>query len=212
MYRGDIDKLVQNYNTINYMSYSHTVVHLSGSNEYLRLRKTSGGKMESRSLIAYGYYIEASRKYDYFLTSIIVAICAYLGQTLHIEKIGLTPNTLKLLSLVVFALAFYYSVKRFEKLAQFHLLDCRIKDLSEEKSMFIQNLDKETFINIHTGDIFKNDAIKKNLAEIEKALSCYEVDSENTGKRAKEFYDLRNWAIMLGFTCHIIAKILEAYI
>ncbi|HAL66517.1 MAG TPA: hypothetical protein DCP84_02345 [Pseudomonas sp.] len=63
-------------------------------------------------------YLEASSKSDHFLLGAIAAACAYLAQSNPYGKIGLNPETLFLIDLVVLGLAAFFAHRRIENTIQ----------------------------------------------------------------------------------------------
>ncbi|MQU59176.1 hypothetical protein GHO26_15495 [Pseudomonas helleri] len=63
-------------------------------------------------------YLDASSKSDHFLLGAIAAACAYLAQSNPYGKIGLNPETLFLIDLIVLGLAAFFAHKRIENTIQ----------------------------------------------------------------------------------------------
>ncbi|MEX5586887.1 hypothetical protein [Pseudomonas urmiensis] len=63
-------------------------------------------------------YLEASSKADHFLLGAIAAACAYLAQSNPYGRIGLNPETLFLLDLVILGLAAYFAHRRIQNTVQ----------------------------------------------------------------------------------------------
>jgi hypothetical protein len=65
---------------------------------------------DDRSLIEFGYYREGLQRFEYFIVGVSLTLCAYVGQTLHPEKLRLlsayTIEVVSLALLIVSALAF----------------------------------------------------------------------------------------------------------
>lgn len=54
--------------------------------------------MTDRSILAYEHYREATQRFEYFILGVSGALCAYIGQHLSPQKIGLTAYTKNRLS------------------------------------------------------------------------------------------------------------------
>src|SRR6266496_1472067 len=53
---------------------------------------------EKRSLIAFEHYREGEQRFEYFITGVSTALCAYIGQTLQPQNFGFNSYTLEVLS------------------------------------------------------------------------------------------------------------------
>ena len=67
-----------------------------------------------RSRDMYTAYREAQEKFDMYVLGAVLAICAYLGQTMPYARIGLNPESLFLVSLLLFVGSAYCGFKRME--------------------------------------------------------------------------------------------------
>lgn len=63
-------------------------------------------------------YLDAASKSDHFLLGAIAAACAYLAQSNPYGKIGLNPETLFLIDLIVLGLAGFFAHRRIENTIQ----------------------------------------------------------------------------------------------
>lgn len=168
--------------------------------------------MENRSLIAYEHYRDAAQRFDYLVTGLIGALCAYIGQNIHPQKIGITPNTLELVSFLIFVFAFLFCFKRLEKSIQVFNIGHQILDLGEKKGQLIPHIGKTQILNESTGDIFSAEEVCKRIKAFDKEIPVLEKNLEKVRKQSKCYYDLRNWAIFVGFISLLASKIWSAYI
>lgn len=168
--------------------------------------------MENRSLLAYEHYRDAAQRFDYFVTGLIGALCAYIGQNIHPQKIGFTPNTLELVSLLIFVLAFLFCFKRLERSIQVFSIGHQILDIGEKKGQLIPHIGKSQVLNESTGDIFSAEEVYKQINSFDKSIPFLEMNLERVKKQSKRYYDLRNWAIFIGFISLLVSKIWSAYI
>lgn len=63
-------------------------------------------------------YLEANSKADHFLLGAIVAACAYLAQSNPYAPLGINPQTLFLIDLLVLGLAAFFAYRRVENSVQ----------------------------------------------------------------------------------------------
>jgi hypothetical protein len=69
---------------------------------------------QKRSLIAYEHAREGSQRFEYFILGVSVGLCAYIGQTLSPQKLGFSPYTLEVCSLVVLIASIVVTFKLIE--------------------------------------------------------------------------------------------------
>lgn len=74
----------------------------------------------SRSDRVHDYWRQSSEKFDYFVTGITGALCAYISQTFNAEKISFSPNTLELLALLTLIASVFAGFKRIECVVETH--------------------------------------------------------------------------------------------
>src|SRR6266404_3603754 len=70
---------------------------------------------EKRSLIAFEHYREGQQRFEYFITGVSTALCAYVGQTLQPQKFGFNPYTLEVLSVGLVVASIILGFKRIER-------------------------------------------------------------------------------------------------
>ncbi|WLG63176.1 hypothetical protein PSH90_03430 [Pseudomonas sp. FP1762] len=63
-------------------------------------------------------YLDANSKADHFLLGAIVAACAYLAQSNPYAPLGMNPQTLFLIDLIVLGLAAFFAYRRVENAVQ----------------------------------------------------------------------------------------------
>lgn len=89
--------------------------------------------MEERSLIAHASFRESSEKFDHLIFAAIIAVCAYLVQTIPFGKIGLNVETMFLYVLLVFGAAGVFAFKRSEWAVQVHSANHLMLDAMEKR-------------------------------------------------------------------------------
>lgn len=88
-------------------------------------------EMADRSVVTYEHYRDAAQRFEYFILGISGALCAYIGQHLTPQKLGLTPYGLELFSLLLLVGSVFVSFKRMEKVIACHGLNHRLLSLYE---------------------------------------------------------------------------------
>src|SRR5437660_1679192 len=112
---------------------------------------------DERSLIAVGRAHEGGRRFDYFVLGVAIALCAYAGQTIKPEKLGLNPYTMEVLSVVILVGAGFCGFKRVEKKVRLDELNHVILDAYEKKGTIVAhqtNKPGQPFTNAGTGDVW----------------------------------------------------------
>ena len=138
--------------------------------------------MESRSFDMHRSYREAQFKFDNFVLVIILAVCAYLGQSNPYAKIGMNPETMYFLSLVALVGAAYFGFRRIE----FLIIGYRVN---------IHNLQAAEM----------EEATPSDRLDAEKAFTV-------VAKKVSQFYVCRNRLMLLGICLYVAAKYWEVYL
>src|SRR5207253_2438582 len=90
---------------------------------------------DDRSLIEFGYYREGLQRFEYFIVGVSLALCAYVGQTLHPEKLRLLIEVVSL-ALLIFSAA--VGLKRIESLIQLSRLNGQLLDANEKRGEVVK--------------------------------------------------------------------------
>lgn len=170
--------------------------------------------MENRSLIAYEHYRDASIRLEYFMTGLIGALCAYIAQQMHPQKLAISPYTLELISLLILSFSLFLSFKRLEQIILIYRLGHHILDYSEKKGSLVSGLklDSTSIINVLTGDILTRDEAMRQISNFSQQIVACEKEIHKKNKYTKLFYNWRNRLIYIGFIILILSKVLSAYI
>ena len=88
---------------------------------------------DNRSLIESGYY-QGLQRFEYFIVGASLALCAYVGHTLHPEKLTfLSAYTMEVVSLALLILSAGVGLKRIESLVQISRLNGQLLDAIEKR-------------------------------------------------------------------------------
>ncbi len=167
--------------------------------------------MEERSIIAYEHYREALQKFDYFVTGLIGALCAYIGQTIHPQKIGFTANTLELLAFLILILSFFLCFKRIEKTIMVFNFGHKSHHFAELRGQLMQHLREQQIMYTVSGETLTKEVIKKQIDEIDRSIPEINDKLEKAKNATKKYYDYRNLLIFIGFVLIVVSKIWSAY-
>jgi hypothetical protein len=167
--------------------------------------------MEKRSLIAYEHYTKANQRFEYFLTSIIGAMCAYIANSFAPKQFGLNHNSLELLSLLILAMSFYFSIKRLHGVTMMHRISSERLDLYEKRGALVVNSNEPSIINEETGDILNSQDIINEIGRIDKVIPGIEKHIDKHNKILNRYYNLRFYFLYFGFILLIASKVWSAY-
>src|SRR5436190_17188205 len=94
---------------------------------------------ENRRLFEFGYYREGLQRFEYFVVGVSLALCAYVGQTLHPEKLRLfSAYTIEVVSLALLILSALIGLKRIESLIQLSRLNGWLLDAGEKRGEIVK--------------------------------------------------------------------------
>ena len=167
---------------------------------------------EKRSIIAFEYYREGEQRFEYFITGISTALCAYVGQTLQAQKFGLNPYTLEVLSLALVVTSIIFGFKRIEVGISLKSLNHQMLHLGELRGVLVSNPNPQGFINQESGEVLTPAEIKKRIATINKDLPNIEKNIKTAQDKILKYYRCRNWLLLCGFIGLFVSKILPPYL
>lgn len=100
--------------------------------------------MTDRTYELHKVHSDAKDKFDHFVLAIIIAVVAFLVKDLNFKPLGSNPETIYLLSLVVFSFSAFFGFKRIEYSLEIYRLNYRLLLYSEtekpEKAKQVENL------------------------------------------------------------------------
>jgi hypothetical protein len=87
-----------------------------------------------RSLDVYKAYREAQDKFDMYVLGAVLAICAYLGQSMPYARLGINAESMFLLSLLTFVTSAYFGFRRIELMIVGYRLNHSYLDALEKRN------------------------------------------------------------------------------
>ena len=94
---------------------------------------------DNRSLVEFGYYRESLQRFEYFIVGVSLAVCAYVGHTLHPEKLTfLSTYTIEVVSLALLILSASVGLKRIESLVQTSRWNGQLLDAIEKRGTIMK--------------------------------------------------------------------------
>lgn len=168
---------------------------------------------DESSLKFYGWWLEADQKFDYFMVGLSGALAGYLGQGFSPEYLGWSPDMVELASILLFVAAVFAGLKRIEKSVHlirvnYHLVTKR--DLANTVAQAIR--DGTPFVERGTDKVMAPDELKKHQTEVEKSVQFAKDLIDKIGKKSHFWYWVRTYALVVGLTMLIIARVWKAYL
>ena len=166
--------------------------------------------MERQSAEAHRDYRQANEKFDYFLTTVTIAMCGYLVQTY--DASGLknldVASIFGMISICLFLISIFCGFRRMEKLIQAKRKNYDYLKTSER----IGDISRSTA----SGEtvLFDGNPADKNkiLNEIEKCderVASLTKEMNDLGDSSQWLYKARNNTLLLGIAAQFIAQILS---
>ena len=138
-----------------------------------------------------------------------MALCAYVGQTLKPERLGISPYTLEVLSLVLIVLSVFVGFKRIEVITLGALVNHEILHLGELRGTFVSH--PEGFINGQSGESWDPEGVAREVTRINKVIPLRQAQMKRISKQTAKLYRWRNGLLGLGFVGLLTSKILAGY-
>ncbi len=166
---------------------------------------------QQRSILAYEHGRDASQRFEYFILGISAGLCAYIGQTLAPQKLGFSPYTFEVVSLVSIVASVIAGFKRIEKLIMCYRLNSKFLRLAEERGELVSNFGGKPLLNRETGNIRTPEQVEQRVKALGEAIPKCHRQFEETSESANRYYKLRNWLLGLGFVDLLASKIVAPY-
>src|SRR5438552_10277225 len=165
---------------------------------------------EKRSIIAFEHYRESEQRFEYFITGISTALCAYVGQTLQPQKFGVNPYTLEVFSLALIVTSLIFGFKRIELGISLKSWNHKMLHFGEVRGELVSN--PQGFTNKLSGEVMTPAGIQRTITQINKDLPVIEKNIKTIQADILRYYDYRNVFLLLGFVGLFVSKILTPYL
>ena len=170
---------------------------------------------DNRSLIEFGYYREGLQRFEYFIVGVSLALCAYVGHTLHPERLTfLSTYTIEVVSLALLILSAGVGLKRIESLVQTSRLNGQLLDAIEKRGTVIAakpNSEGLFFVK-YPGRILTSEAAANWLRDLNDKIKVLHHMIETATIRAERLYKWRNRLLLIGFCGLVLSKLLTPYL
>jgi hypothetical protein len=170
---------------------------------------------DNRSLLEFGYYREGLQRFEYFIVGISVALCAYVGLTLHPEKLTfLSAYTIEVVSLALLILSAGVGLKRIESLVQVSRLNGQLLDAIEKRGAIMTA--KPNFEGLivvkYPGRLLTSEAAANWVRGLNDKIQVLHHMIEKETTRAESLYKWRNRLLLIGFCGLVLSKVLTPYL
>lgn len=169
---------------------------------------------DNRSLIESGYY-QGLQRFEFFIVGVSLALCAYVGYTLHPEKLAfLSAYTIEVFSLALLILSAGVGLKRIESLVQTSRLNGQLLDAIEKRGAIMATKpDTEGLIVVkYPGRLLTIEAAANWVRELNDKIRVLHHMLETETIRAERLYRWRNRLLLIGFCALVLSKILSPYL
>ncbi|HEV7893349.1 MAG TPA: hypothetical protein VGP08_22220 [Pyrinomonadaceae bacterium] len=165
-----------------------------------------------RSDKVYDYWREASEKFDYFITGVTGALTAYIGQNIQPHKIGLHPESIGVLALIMLITSMIAGFKRIEtNVSIFRIMQRRLYS-EEARGSLLSASQGKPLINEATGQVLSPSQVLAQAQHHELQAETARSNLDALTAKSGRYYKWRNWLLILGFVLLIVARIAPAYV
>ena len=168
----------------------------------------------NRSLIESGYY-QGLQRFEYFIIGVSLALCAYVGHSLHPEKLTfLSAYTIEVVSLALLILSAGVGLKRIESLVQTSRLNGQLFDAIEKRGVIMTaKPDSEGLIIVkYPGRLLTRETAANWVRELNDKIPVLHHMIETETTRAERLYKWRNRLLLIGFCGFVLSKVLTPYL
>ena len=169
---------------------------------------------DNRSLIESGYY-QGLERFEYFIVGASLALCAYVGHTLHPEKLTfLSAYTMEVISLALLIISAGVGLKRIESLVQIRRLNGQLLDAIEKRGavMTTKPFSEGLIIVKNPGRLLTSEEAASWVRELNDKIQILHHMIEKETSRAESVYKWRNRLLLIGFCGLVLSKILTPYL
>ena len=169
---------------------------------------------DNRSLIESGYY-QGLQRFEYFIVGVSLALCAYVGYTLHPEKLRfVSAYTIEVISLALLILSAGVGLKRIESLIQTSGLNGQLLDAIEKRGAIMASKpDAEGLIVIkNPGRLLTSEEAANWVRELNDKIRILHHMIETETTSAERLYKWRNRLLLIGFCGLVLSKVLTPYL
>jgi hypothetical protein len=170
---------------------------------------------DNRSLIEFGQYREGLQRFEYLAVGVSLALCAYIGLTLHPEKLTFSSvYTIELVSFVLLVLSACVGMNRIKSLLQISRLNGHLLDAIEKRgAVMVAKPNFEGLIVVkYPGRLLNSEEAAEWVHGLNDRIPVlhHMVEAETT--RADNLYVWRNRLLAIGFCALVLSRVLTPYL
>lgn len=165
-------------------------------------------------MIEFGYY-QGLQRFEYFVVGVSLALCAYVGYTLHPEKLTfLSDYTIEIASLALLIVSAGVGLKRIESLVQISQLNGQLLDAIEKRgAVMAAKPNSEGLIVVkYPGRLLTSEAAADWVRELNEKIQVLHHMIEKDTNRAESIYKWRNRLLLVGVCGLLLSKVLTPYL
>lgn len=170
---------------------------------------------EQRSLIEFAQYRESLRRFEYFIVAVSLALCAYVGHTLHAEKFTfLSAYTIEAVSLGLLILSTGTGLRRIQSLIQISRWNGHLLDAIEKRgAVMVEKPNSEGLIVVkYPGRLLTIEGAANWVGELNDRIPVLHHMIEKETTRADSLYKWRNRLLLIGVCGLVLSKVLAPYL
>ena len=170
---------------------------------------------DNQSLTEFGYYRESLQRFEFFLVGVSMALSAYVGLTLHPEKLTfLSAYTIEVVSLVLLIISAGVGLKRVEAMAEIRRWNGELLDSIEKRGgVMVSKPNSEGLIVVENpGRLLTMEQAAEWVTVLNEKIPVVHHMIEKETTRAEGLYKLRNRLLLIGFCGVVLSKILTPYL
>ncbi len=166
--------------------------------------------MSERSLLAYQSYHDTSVRFDYFVSGLTGALCAYVAQHLKPERITFSPYLLELVALGFLIASVIFAFRRLESTVQLLKRMHGRLEFEEQLAAIVKGYTGNT---MHTsqGELLTPERMQRRAELLRDAIAGAEQLQEQSITKSLRTYQYRNATLFVGFVLLVVAKVLHPY-
>ena len=156
---------------------------------------------------------EAEQKFDYFMTGLSAAIVGYIAPKLEPNALGLNPQTLELVSMLLFVGAVFAGFKRIEATIQLR----RAVGLRHQSTEFASEIQEARrgeghFVSVRDDTATPPERLRRHQAEFVRRADERIRESQQLETVRMRWYSARYFAMVAGFLTLLAANVWKGYL
>jgi len=170
---------------------------------------------DNRSLIEFGCYRESLQRFEYFIVGVSLVLCAYVGYTLHPEKLRFFSVYLfEVVSLALLILSAGIGLKRIRSLVQISRWNGHLLDAIEKRgAVMAAKPNSEGLIVVkYPGRLLTIEAAADWVRELNDRIPVLHHMIEKETTRADSLYKWRNRLLLIGVFGLVLSKVITPYL